>query len=130
MYFWDPIQLFFMRKIQLSILCLLFAACISGQSPAYRFLVGTYTNTGKSKGIYSLSFDPARGQISQTSVAEGISNPSYLAISNDKKFVYSVSETDGGSAVSAFNFDESTGKLQLINQQLQEKKRFVQKYIA
>lgn len=111
-----------MRKFQLSILWLLFAACISAQTPAYRFLVGTYTNTGKSKGIYSLSFNPVQGQIAQTSVAEGISNPSYLAISNDKKFVYSVSESEDGSSVSAFNFDESTGKLRLINQQLTESK--------
>lgn len=111
-----------MRKLTIVVFSLIVAIAVVGQSSNYRFLVGTYTNTGKSKGIYSLVFTPANGKITQTSVTEGVANPSYLTFSDDKKFVYSVSESDNGSAASAFAFDQSTGKLRLINQQLTESK--------
>jgi len=88
------------------------------QKSNYRLLIGTYTNTGKSEGIYSYDVDLAQGVFTQKSLVKGISNPSYLAISSDKKFVYSVDESSKGSAANAFTFDENTGKLTLINSSL------------
>ena len=82
-------------------------------SQTYRLLVGTYTNTGKSEGIYSYSIDMQNNIITQTSLAKGILNPSYLALSSDKKFVYSVNQNDKNSTVSAFGFDN--GKLTFLN---------------
>ena len=79
----------------------------------YHLLVGTYTNTGKSEGIYSYSVDMQNNKISQTSIAKGVLNPSFLALTRDKKFVYSVNQNDKSSTVSAFGFDN--GKLIFLN---------------
>ena len=49
-------------------------------------LVGTYTGAG-SEGIYVYNFDEATAETSLVSTAK-TSNPSYLAISPDQKFVY------------------------------------------
>jgi 6-phosphogluconolactonase len=85
------------------------------QKNEYRLLIGTYTNTGKSKGIYTYDINMKKGDFRQKSVADGISNPSYLAITPDKKYVYSVNESSDGSAASAFSFDEKNGKLRRLN---------------
>jgi 3-carboxymuconate cyclase len=89
---------------------------ISAQKLTYHLLVGTYTNTGKSKGIYTYDVDMTSGIFTQKSVATGVSNPSYLALTTDRKFVYSVNESPDNSAVNAFCFDK--GNLQLLNQSL------------
>ncbi len=84
----------------------------------YSLLIGTYTNTGKSQGIYSYDIDMNTATFTQKSVVTGVSNPSYLAITPDYKFVYSVNESSDGSAANAFLFDKKTGKLTLINRSL------------
>jgi len=85
------------------------------QSSTYRLLIGTYTNTGKSEGIYSYEVDMNKGVFTKKSLVTGISNPSYLAIAPDKSFVYSVNENATGSAANAFIFDKNNAKLTLIN---------------
>ena len=81
----------------------------------YHLLIGTYTDTGKSQGIYSYDVDMTTATIIQRSVATGVSNPSYLAITPDKKFVYSVNESNESSAANAFSFDKNTARLMFIN---------------
>jgi 6-phosphogluconolactonase len=79
-------------------------------------LVGTYTR-GKSEGIYVYKFNSSTGEINQVSTVFS-ENPSYLAISPDKKYVYAANESGKGKGgVSAFSFDKATGKLTAINQQ-------------
>jgi hypothetical protein len=56
----------------------------------YHLLVGTYTN-GTSKGIYVYKFDTQTGKVVLEQVAEGIKDPSYIAVSADRRFVYAVS---------------------------------------
>lgn len=85
------------------------------QKSKYRLLVGTYTNTGKSQGIYTYDINMKTGVFNRKSVAAGLSNPSYLAITSDKKNVYSVSENSGGSAAGAFSLDEKNGHLTRLN---------------
>lgn len=97
-------------------LCLLFMAisnmaCTQTNKQQY-LLVGTYTS-GKSEGIYVYSFDSNTGEFKPVSIAKGIRNPSFLAVSPDKKHVYSVSETEGQGSVSAFSFN--SGSLTLLN---------------
>ena len=101
------------RLIILAFLTFIFGN--QSQSQNYKLLIGTYTNTGKSQGIYSYDIDMNKGVFEQKSVTTGVSNPSYLAISADKKFVYSVNESTDGSAANAFTFDKKTGKLTKIN---------------
>jgi len=88
------------------------------QNKKYNLLVGTYTNTGKSQGIYAYNLNMGTGRFSQKSVTTGITNPSYLTISSDKKFVYSVSESTDGSSATAFSFDQKTAKLHQLNASL------------
>jgi len=88
------------------------------QAQNYHFLVGTYTNTGKSQGIYSYELNGKTGIVTQKSVATGVSNPSFLCVTPDRKFVYSVNESADGSAANAFSFHPKTGKLTLLNRSL------------
>jgi len=83
---------------------------------------GTYTNNGKSKGIYCYKLDLATGKLTSVGVTEGITNPSFVVIHPSGKFLYAVSEVTGsdgkpGGAVSAFALDRKTGQLTPLNHQ-------------
>jgi 6-phosphogluconolactonase len=82
----------------------------------YNLLIGTYTSSGKSEGIYIYDFNINTGANSYKSKATEITNPSYLAISRNGKKVYSVSEAGRGKgSITAFDFDPASGELKLIN---------------
>ena len=100
------------------ILCLIFmmVAISSFAQKHFYLLAGTYTG-GKSKGIYVYDFNSANGEVT---IVDSVitSNPSYLAVAPDQRFVYAVNEDGNGDGkVSAFTFDKSNGKLSLLNQQ-------------
>lgn len=77
-------------------------------------LVGTYTPKG-SKGIYVYKLDTINGIGSLVSDV-AVKNPSFLTVNKSGNLVYSVSENeDKTSAVNAFSFDKTTGKLILLN---------------
>ncbi len=88
-------------------------------SQSYYMYVGTYTNTG-SKGIYVYRFNTQTGKATLVGSTDSCTNPSYLAISPNKKFLFAVNETNGKNPgrVSAFSISQNTGKLSFINQQL------------
>jgi len=90
------------------------------QKGIYHMLVGTYTNTGKSQGIYSYKINMNTAAFTQESVETEVPDPSYLAITPDRKFVYPITENTDSSAAYAFSFDKYTGKLALINRSLQK----------
>lgn len=104
-----------MKSITSLLLIVVLAQPFYAQKRIYRLLIGTYTDTGKSQGIYSYDVDMKTAVFTQKSVATGVSNPSYLAITPDKKFVYSVNESTDSSSASAFSFDKITAKLTFIN---------------
>jgi 6-phosphogluconolactonase len=82
----------------------------------YNLLIGTYTSSGKSEGIYVYQFNVNTGANAYRSKATGIANPSYLAISRNGKKVYAVSEAGRGKgSISAFDFAPSSGELKFIN---------------
>lgn len=94
-------------------------ACTPPTPPApIQLLIGTYTHNGKSEGIYVYDFDPATGAAVQKGSAASV-NPSFLAVSADKKHVYAVNENgDGKGAASAYTYDRATGQLNFLNEQL------------
>ena len=99
-----------------------FQTLVQGQTAAhdtiYNLLVGTrtYTEPSKSYGIHVYRFNVKTGEFSAKGKTTGIKNPSYLCISKDRNFVYSVNEIgDGNGGVSALSFDPSTGRLDFIN---------------
>jgi len=84
-------------------------------SDTHYMLVGTYTS-GTSKGIYVFRFDEETGAAEYVSEIQAV-NPTYLAVSTDERFVYSVGESGRDAVAYAFSFDKKTGKLNLLNTQ-------------
>lgn len=83
--------------------------------------VGTYT-TGMADGIFVYSFNDQSGKLVNLKMPAVCINPSFLAISANKQFLYAVSESDNlgidrSGGVSAFSIDK-TGHLSLLNQVL------------
>jgi 6-phosphogluconolactonase (cycloisomerase 2 family) len=77
-------------------------------------LAGTYTS-GESKGIYVYRFDTVTADAEFVSMTELV-NPSFLTVSHNGKFVYSITEThDEEASASAFAFDRQKGELKLLN---------------
>jgi 6-phosphogluconolactonase len=83
-------------------------------SKTYNLIVGTYTNPGKSNGMYVYTFNSETGELTYKAESPAIKNPSFLAVSSDRTHVYAVSEVGDGS-VSAFNYDAASGKLTFVN---------------
>ncbi len=82
-----------------------------------RIITGTYTK-GKSKGIYVYLGDSLRREIKIVSLCN-VCNPSFLTFSNNKEYIYSVSENEkGNSYVNSFLLDNKSGKLKLINRRV------------
>jgi len=78
-------------------------------------LIGGYTKASKNKGIAVYEFNTRTGDVQFRSVAGGIENPSYLAVSKDGDKVYAVSEKNTGS-VKVYRFDRVSGKLEFMNE--------------
>jgi len=111
----------------LSIVLPVGAVCSPAQAADAQLLTyfGTYTNGGKSKGIYCYKLDLASGKLTSVGVTEGIKNPSFVTIHPSGNYLYAVSEVsdaDGkpGGAVSAFSLNRKTGDLKPLNHQSSE----------
>ena len=79
--------------------------------------VGTYTKGG-SKGIYSFILDTETEEITNIRLAAELENPTYLTISRDNRFLYSVLKEGEKGGVIAFQIDKTTGGLTEINREL------------
>jgi 6-phosphogluconolactonase len=98
----------------IKVLILLAAFTVNAQDN-YNLVVGTYTNTCESKGIYVYDFNTATGDFKAKSNTDAVVNPSYLTVSADNRFIYSVNENDKDSNVSAFKYAPASGKIVAIN---------------
>lgn len=91
-------------------------SCMQKENELYLF-VGSGVEASEA-GISLYRFDTEKGTASLVKAVSGIQNPSYLAVSGDEKFLYSVSETDAPEAkVCAYSFDKSTGEIAYLNEQ-------------
>ncbi|MBT2687470.1 lactonase family protein [Bacillus sp. ISL-47] len=79
--------------------------------------IGTYTK-GESEGIYSFVLDMEAGKISAAKVAARLDNPTYLTISKDNQYLYSVAKEGEAGGVAAYRLDSSSGSLEKINSQV------------
>ena len=84
--------------------------------------VGTYNNfikekTSPSDGIYTLSFNNATGELKIISSVINKENPSFLTISKNKKYLFSVGELDDirNSKISSYKINKSKKCLEFIN---------------
>src|SRR5262249_46614226 len=83
----------------------------------YLFYIGTYTGNGStSKGIYAYRYDAATQEITPLGLAAETTNPSWVALHPNGRFLYAVNEVQNynganSGGVSAFAIDRATGKL-------------------
>lgn len=106
------------QKTMKRLYILLFAALAFTNLQAqdkFNLLVGTYTNTCSSNGIYVYEFNASTGEFKLKNSSENVVSPSYLSVSADNKFVYAVNENGAQSAASAFGYDSKSGKLTFLN---------------
>jgi 6-phosphogluconolactonase len=88
----------------------------------YLFYVGTYTEDGsKSKGIYAYQYDGKTNQITSLGLAAETTNPSFVALHPNGRFLYAVNEVGNykgpnSGGVSAFSIDRATGKLTFLDE--------------
>jgi 6-phosphogluconolactonase len=92
-------------------LSVLSSALASADSLVY---IGTNTKAS-SRGIYAFRFQSKSGKLQPLGLMALTSNPSFLAVHPDQRFLYAVNEDREGKA-SAFLIDPKSGKLTLINQ--------------
>lgn len=83
--------------------------------------IGTYTEHTNSKGIYAFRYDASNGQVTMIGVAAETTNPSFVAIRPNGRFLYAVNELQSykgpnSGGVSAFSIDRGTGKLTFLNE--------------
>ena len=86
-----------------------------------KLYVGTFTSEG-AEGIYLCDFNSESGEISLDKIFKGIDNPSFLKVSNNKKYLYSVSRTTrviekSGGFVVAYKIGKN-GTLHFLNKQI------------
>ena len=81
----------------------------------YDVYFGTYTKNSSSDGIYHAKFDIKTGKLSAPELAAKVSNPSFITIHPNGKYLYSVTEESPGK-VSAFTINQKNRKLELLNQ--------------
>ncbi|SDJ82462.1 lactonase family protein [Sediminibacillus albus] len=80
--------------------------------------IGTYTN-GESKGIYSFQLDRVHQKLTILDAAAHAGKPTYLTISDNNRYLYSVVQEDGNGGAAAYSIG-SNGALAPINKQLLE----------
>lgn len=103
-----------MRKLFIfSLILLSMQSCTQKQD--YNLIVGTYTNTGKSEGIYVYDFNTGTAEFKVKHVEKNVLNPSYLALGAGDSTLYAVNEASENSSASAFTFNASNGALSFLN---------------
>ena len=104
---------------------LFFLFCLSVQSVFsqnfQKFYVGTFTSEG-AEGIYLCNFNDETGDITLDKTFKAIDNPSFLKISPNREYLYSVSRANeaiekSGGFVSAYQINKD-GTLKFLNKQI------------
>jgi 6-phosphogluconolactonase len=90
-------------------------------SSPYLVYVGTYTTKQTSKGIYAYRFDSNTGQLTSIGLAGESTDPSFVAVHPNGKYLYAVNEVGDfngmkSGAVSSFAIDRKSGTLKQLNQ--------------
>ena len=108
--------------LALILLTVFAAAAPAERQGKYLFYVGTYTEEGsRSKGIYAFRYDAATSEITPLGLAAETTNPSWVALSPNGRYLYAANEVGNykgpnSGGVSAFSIDHATGKLTFLNE--------------
>lgn len=105
-----------MKKILLGLTLLATHLSMTAQDKIYNLIIGTYTNSCESNGIYVYDFGADFGDTALKSSSEKIESPSYLTVSKPNNRIYAVNENGEKSSVTALSYEPKSGKLQVLNQ--------------
>ncbi|WP_298505274.1 lactonase family protein [uncultured Maribacter sp.] len=75
-----------------SVLCCLILFISCKEESNSKLFVGTFSENG-SEGLYSYSFNTKTGKLANKKVEANIKDPSFLAISSNKKYLYAIEKT-------------------------------------
>ena len=109
------------RSFLAKISALALAARVRGwaATPPALIFAGTYTDKGStSQGIYAFRWDADAGTMTPLGLAAATVNPSFLALSPDRRHLYAVNEVDsfhGEKSGSVSSFAVAGDKLRFIN---------------
>jgi 6-phosphogluconolactonase len=82
--------------------------------------IGSYADA-KDPGIHHFRLDLSTGALTAAGGTPGVANPSFVAISPDKKYLYAIGESalkgKKGGAVASFSIDEKSGALTQLSEQ-------------
>lgn len=106
-----------MKKYIQVLFFILLTANANAQQTHVNLLIGTYTNSCKSDGIYVYDFNIETAESKLKKSTEKNTNPSYVTVSGDHNFLYSVNENGKESTISAFKFNSKTGQMDFLNKQ-------------
>ncbi|KAF2518680.1 lactonase family protein [Flavobacterium salilacus subsp. salilacus] len=96
-------------------LLILFSIITANAQSNYKLIVGTYTNECESEGMYIYDYNATDGGVKLKGSSKGVINPSFLTVSTDRKYIYSVNENGTKSTISSFKYIQSNDKIELIN---------------
>jgi 6-phosphogluconolactonase len=68
-----------------------------------------------SKVIYVAHFNAETGELNAPTLAAEVTNPSFLAVSANHRFLYSITEAEPEAFVTAYAADTHTGRLRMLN---------------
>jgi 6-phosphogluconolactonase len=87
---------------------ILFIMSLTASASEHLIYIGTYTRT-TGKGIYAVRLNGVTGALTTPELVATTPNPSFIALSPDKRHLYAVSERD--TLAVPFSVDLATGKL-------------------
>ncbi|MDP4164226.1 MAG: lactonase family protein [Bacillota bacterium] len=76
--------------------------------------IGTYTKNG-SEGIYSFILDMENAKIIDVKAAAKLGNPTYVTVSENNRFLYSVMKDGDKGGVASYAINGNTHELQFLN---------------
>lgn len=105
-----------MEKLKF-VVALLFFVNVFGQKEMVFF--GSYNWEKEKEGLYVYELNNETGKLSKVASAKDIVNPSYLTISANGKYIYTVSDSKmkNAGSVSSFSFNEKNKTLTYLNSQ-------------
>ncbi|MEL7658627.1 MAG: beta-propeller fold lactonase family protein, partial [Bacillota bacterium] len=81
----------------------------------YIVYTGGYSHKTSSEGIYVFRLDMIKGEFVKLSSHSECINPTFLALSPDRRFLYAVHEVKEYAGISAYAVDPDNGDLRWLN---------------
>jgi 6-phosphogluconolactonase (cycloisomerase 2 family) len=94
-------------------------ALYTSQAQKKHVFFGSYTPDKRMEGIYVYELDTIKGKLTKITSVKNISNPSFITLSPNGRFLYACTEskTPNAGSVSSFKFNPQNKSLTFINSQ-------------